>query len=86
MMALASFERAAFLSDYVFICAAGKRAGVPAPHKPKILGEWRIAHAEARAYVLGEQFDGGAIGNFIFLKQIFHGLDQQALAFHIARV
>ena len=49
-------------------------------------GEWRVGHAETGAYVLGEQFDRRSIANWIGLRQILHGFDQQALPIHIPRV
>src|SRR5207249_4817962 len=36
--------------------------------------------------MFGKEFDGAAVGNGIRLRKIFHGLHQQALAVHVARI
>ncbi len=51
-----------------------------------LLTKWGVGHAKARANVLGKQFDGRSIAHRIGLGQIFHRLDQQALAFNVARI
>src|SRR5437660_2211931 len=51
-----------------------------------LLRQRRVAHPEAGADVLGDQLNGGTVGERVGLGQILHGLDQQALAFYIARV
>src|SRR5215469_1128517 len=52
----------------------------------EILCQRRIRHTEARAHVLGYQFDGGAITERIGLRQIPHRLHQQTLALDITRI
>ena len=69
------------LSNLEFCCAArsettcGKRSA-----------QRRIRHAEARPHVLGKQFDGAAVRDWIGLGQIPHGFDQQALTVDIAGI
>src|SRR5579864_9686071 len=46
----------------------------------------RVAHAEARSYMLGEQLNRGTVGDRIGLCQIFHGFDQAALAIYVAGI
>jgi hypothetical protein len=46
----------------------------------------RVAHAEARPYMLGEQLNRGAVGDRIGLCQILHGFDQAALAVNVAGI
>jgi hypothetical protein len=46
----------------------------------------RVAHAEARSYMLGEQLNSGAVGDRIGLCQILHGFDQAALAVNVAGI
>src|SRR5207302_2897536 len=53
---------------------------------PASLLQRRVAHAEARPYMLGEQLNRGAVGDRIGLCQILHGLDQAALAVNIAGI
>ena len=50
------------------------------------LPERRIAHAEACAHVFRDQLDGGAVGDWIRLGQILHGLDQQALPVNVSGI
>ncbi len=50
------------------------------------LAERRVAHPEASANMLGEQFDRAAIGDGIGLRQVFHRFYQEALAIHIPGV
>ena len=50
------------------------------------LAERRIAHAEACAHVFRDQLDGGAVGDWIRLGQILHGLDQQALPVNVSGI
>src|SRR5512140_2677656 len=40
----------------------------------------RVRHAEIRPEMLRKQLDGRAVGVLIALRQVLHGLDQQALA------
>ena len=51
-----------------------------------ILPQWRVAHAEAGADVFGDEFDRGAVLDRVGLRQILHGLDEQALAVHVTRI
>jgi len=50
------------------------------------LRERRIAHAKARANVLGNEFNRGAVRYRIALSQVLHSLHQQALAVDVARI
>ena len=50
------------------------------------LPQGRVAHAEAGADVFGYQFDCGPVLHRVGLRQILHGLDQQALPIHVARI
>jgi hypothetical protein len=43
----------------------------------------RVAHAKASAHVFGEQFNGGAVGYRVRLRQILHGFDQSFLAIDV---
>jgi hypothetical protein len=36
--------------------------------------------------MLGKQFDGSAVGDWIGLRQVPHGFDQQALAVYVPRI
>ena len=51
-----------------------------------MLGQGRIGHAEARADVLGNQFDGLAICHRVCLSQVSHRFDQLPLAVNVARI
>jgi len=63
------------------------RRGQPASGRLRtLLAEWRIRHAEACADMLGKQFNSRSVANTIGLRQIFHGLDEEALAIDVARI
>jgi hypothetical protein len=50
------------------------------------LAQGRIAHAEARPHVLGEQSNRMTVSDRIHTRQIAHGLNQDALSVHISRI
>lgn len=50
------------------------------------LTERGIGHAETRANMFGEKFNGAAIGYRIGLRQVFHGFYQHFLAVDIAGI
>ena len=50
------------------------------------LRQRRVAHAEASADMFRDEFDRGTVLHRIGLRQIFHGLDEQALPIHITRI
>jgi hypothetical protein len=50
------------------------------------LTERGIGHAEARANMFGEKFNGAAIGYRVGLRQVFHGFYQHFLAVDIAGI
>jgi 4-amino-4-deoxy-L-arabinose transferase-like glycosyltransferase len=53
---------------------------------PQKLSQRRVTHAEAGADVLGDQFNRGPVLHRVGLRQILHGLDQQALPVYVARI
>jgi len=61
------------------IDSVGRRAA----GAPLLRLEGGVAHAELGPNVLGEKFQGGAIGIRIGLYEITHGLHEQALAFDV---
>src|SRR5437660_11678977 len=50
---------------------------------PASLLQSRVAHAEARPYMLVEQLNRGAVGHRVGLCQIFLGLYHEGLAVHV---
>ena len=55
-----------------FFFATKRKAGEDAVNPRVQLSQGRVANAEADAYVLGDQFDGGAIVHRISLRQVAH--------------
>jgi hypothetical protein len=50
------------------------------------LPQRRVAHTKSRTHVFRDQLDGGAVGDWIRLGQILHGLDQQALSVNVSGI
>src|SRR5579864_2197313 len=46
----------------------------------------RVAHAKARADMFGNEFDRWTVLQRIGLRQILHGVDEQALPIHVTRI
>ena len=51
-----------------------------------MLGQGRIGHAEARADMFGNQFDGLAVSDRVCLSQVSHRFDQLPLAVDVTRI
>jgi hypothetical protein len=69
-----------FFQSEILLCTENRNS------QRKLSAQGRICHAEARPHVLGKQFDGAAVRDWIGLGQIPHGFDQQALTVDIAGI